>query len=62
MGHQTVLELHQRNNTALPFLIIEYMKLLMYVRIYILILTRRTDPVTQDSPQIKSVVLVNMYS
>ena len=62
MGQETVLDLHKRNNTGLPFLIIEYMKLLMYVRIYILILTRRTDTVTQDSPQIKSVVLVNMYS
>ena len=44
MGYNTLVELHQGNNTRLQFLIIEYMKLLMYVRIYILILTRRIDP------------------
>ena len=44
MGYNTLVELHQGNNTRLQFLFIEYMKLLMYVRIYILILTRRIDP------------------
>ena len=43
MGYNTLLELHQGNNTRLQFLIIEYIKLLMYVRIFILILTRRID-------------------
>ena len=44
MGYNTLVELHQGNNTRLQFLIIEYMKLLMYVRIFILILTRHIDP------------------
>ena len=44
MGCNAILELHQGNDTRLQFLITEYMKLLMYVRIYILILTRCLGP------------------